>query len=230
MTWQESLERIYSPQFDAELNVVSGTNGFFRAVRNEPAVQDSLRLMRQEGELQEEVLGQIYDLTTQEVDPLYESPHDTPLAVLLWLIRHTGNDSALLGAQYVDRAPGCWYARKLAQQILHPTPVESSYRSVHVGDTQRTRFYSSSKGDSLNMVPPFSDVRVAVGQPRKKYYWSTLSDRTDWVDQWYTFPDMSEEDQTGVPSGSVVNYVRTGLNWIDAPSQQNTTRASGVVS
>ena len=126
MDWEESLARIESPELDAELNVVSGTAAFFRAVGNEPAVQQSLRYMSLSGERQEEILNRIADLAMVDIDPRYENPNDTPLAVLLWLTCFASPKFAHIGARYVEKAPQCWYASKLARQITAQPSTESS--------------------------------------------------------------------------------------------------------
>ena len=122
MNWQEALEEIYSVEFEVNLNVVSGTNAFFRAVSHEPVVLEACREMYQSGEVREEVLGRIYDLAGQEIDPSFENPNDTRLAVLLWLTNFAAPHHAERAATWVDIAPGCWYSKKLAQRILNPPP------------------------------------------------------------------------------------------------------------
>ena len=122
MNWQKALEEIHSVEFDVNLNVVSGTNVFFRAVSREPAVLEAYRQMRHSGEVREDAFGRIYDLVKQETDPDFENPNDTPLAVLLWLTTFAAPDYAEMAATWVDHAPRCWYAKKLAQRILNPPP------------------------------------------------------------------------------------------------------------
>ena len=122
MNWQEALEEIQSVEFDVNLNVVSGTNAFFRAVSQDPAVMEAYREMQQSGEVREEVIGRLYDLVKQETDPRFENPNDTSLAVLLWLTNFAAHEYAELTAAWVDLAPRCWYAKKLAQRILNPPP------------------------------------------------------------------------------------------------------------
>lgn len=160
MNWQETISQIYSRGFDAELNVVSGTNAFFQAVSKERAVQESLRLMRGSGEVREDALGRIYDLVNLDSDQCYENPYDTRLAVLLWLTSYTDPHFARLGAHYVERAPRCWYAAKLAHQIINPPPAGGSDFQAAFYTQGQEVFSSSSKMESLNMVSPAGQARV----------------------------------------------------------------------
>ena len=163
MTWEEAISTIQSPEFGAELNVVSGTPAFFRAVRSTPAVRQSLNLMKESGDLREEVLGHLHDLSALELDPRYENPHDVALAVFLWLTHYTDPDFARLGAQYVERAPRCWYAIKLARQITHPPVPESSDFRINVNTDGYASIANTSGTESLNMISPAEKVRVIAG-------------------------------------------------------------------
>lgn len=170
MNWQEVLEEIYSVEFEVNLNVVSGTNAFFRAVSQEPVVLEACREMYQSGEVREEVLGRIYDLVGQEIDPNFENPNDTRLAVLLWLTNFTTPHHAKRAATLVDIAPGCWYSKKFAQRILNPPPsttgdskfgkpptgpmptgVTSGGMKFRLGPTLDESFQSSTS--SLRIIP-----------------------------------------------------------------------------
>ena len=76
-------------------------------------------------EVRKEVLNRIADISGQTVDHRYENPYDTALAVLLWLTSLTIPDSISFVADLVDRAPQCWYAKKLSQRLKTAPPVES---------------------------------------------------------------------------------------------------------
>jgi hypothetical protein len=162
MNWQEALEQIQSVEFDVNLNVVSGTNAFFRAVAKEPAVLEAYRQMLASGELREDALGRIYDLANQEVDLRFENPNDTPLAVLLWLTYFGAGDFAPMAAALVDGAPQCWYARRLARRILNPPP--SLAATVRMEKTP---------GVPMKGIASPSDVRAtispAMGDSRKLF-------------------------------------------------------------
>ena len=163
MNWQEALEEIQSVEFDANLNVVSGTNSFFRALAQEPAVIEAYQELRNSGDLREEILGHIYDLAAQEVDPRYANPNDTPLAVFLWLTYFGARDLARIAADRVDHAPQCWYASKLAKRILNPPP--SKTEGYRIGEPP-------GKPNSTSVS--FSDMKDIIGfttdKPLKVYF------------------------------------------------------------
>ena len=120
MNWEEALEEISSPAFRANLSVISGTNAFFKAIAQLPAVLDAQRLMLESGELKEDVLGHIYDLVTEETDPDFLNPNDKPLATLLWLTAFAAPDHVETAAKWTERASQCWYSKHLAHRILNP--------------------------------------------------------------------------------------------------------------
>lgn len=110
MSLTKVLQEIKSHEFAARLNVVSSMPSFFAAANKEPAVMSLCDDMIKSGEVREEVLGHIHDLSQLEIDRRYENPNDTALAILLWLTRYTAPDYSLMAADLVDRAPQCWYA------------------------------------------------------------------------------------------------------------------------
>ena len=129
MTWQDVMDEIYSVEFEANLNVVSSSNAFFSALSEDPVVLDAYRRMRQSGDLCEDVLDRLSTLVSEDSDPRFENPNDTPLAVLLWLTAFAAPDSAEMAATWVDEVPQCWYAKKLARRMLWPPPsTTENYR------------------------------------------------------------------------------------------------------
>ena len=150
MNWQEALSHIESPVFDAELNMVSGMSAFLRAARKQPAVQTTLQFMQESGECREAVLGRICDLAMQETDPRYENPYDTSLAILLWLTCYADPDFARLGARFVARTPRCWYANRLAHQIIEPPATNSVDSEVRGNAESRVSFHNSSTADRFS--------------------------------------------------------------------------------
>ena len=226
MNWQEAQQRIHSPQFDAELNVVSGTNAFFRAVRNEPAVKVSLGLMKESGELQEEILDQLHNLAARDTDPNYENPNDTPLAVLLWLTHYSGYDSSILGAQYVNRAPRCWYASKLAQNIINPPPADSSGYSVNFDVASQFNPSNSSRDHSVIVVPSAAKVRV-LSTPQIAVYRSDISDPDNDEVTFVAHRNALPFEPGGVRSGTTTSLGYARRYPFDGTPEHNTVRVTG---
>lgn len=163
MNWQDAISQIESSQLDASLNVVSGTNAFFKAADKEPAVREARRRLLQSGELHEDILNRIYDLADSDVDPQYANPNDAALAILLWLSYFTFPDYAHIAAGYVRRAPQCWYAKKLANRILNPPRSEGdneSAASIAYADRLHWGLAHESSSKSVTHIPLGSKFRV----------------------------------------------------------------------
>ncbi len=156
MTWQEALEEIQTHEFDVNLNVVSSYGAFFKAASRQPAVQEMARQLAECSNRREETLGLIYDISNLAIDPRYENPKDTSLAILLWLTSFADPEYSRLAAFYVDQAPQCWYAKKLARSILTPAAVKSSNAS----------FRDSPKGNSTFSSATDSIIAMASGNPK----------------------------------------------------------------
>ena len=118
MSWEEAIREIRSPGFDFNLNVLSSMDLFMKALRNEPAVTQALRQLTEQPELRHAVLETIREMTQEEISPEYENPHDTPLTAMLWLLSATQPELALEAAGLIAQTPGCFYAAKLAHQVI----------------------------------------------------------------------------------------------------------------
>jgi len=159
MNWQEALSEIESYEFNARLNVVSSMPAFFRAATNEPAVLELYSCMPESGDVREEALGRIHDLSRLEVDRRYENPNDTPLAILLWLTWFAAPDYADIAADLVDRAPQCWYAKKLARRILVPPRVASGNSWAGEPPAFHEAGYGIAGVITLNLNPVTPEVK-----------------------------------------------------------------------
>ncbi len=205
MNWSEALAYIESPRLDAELNFASGTSAFFRGVSKDPGIQGALRLMSQSGEVREAALDRIHDLAMAEVDSNYQNPNDTALAVLLWLTYFTDAEWARFAANYVERAPRCWYANRLSQLIVNPAPTMSSDSWKHPDGGNQISYRSSSRAESLNVMSTTAKCRF-MGTP------SIGADRSSGVEtgrqavQWATGPGIDPADRIVWLSG----YMDTG--------------------
>lgn len=154
MSWEQALTEIESHRFDDNLSVVSGMRAFYRAAANEPACMELYSTMLVSGDAREEVLGHIVDMSQLEVDKRFENPNDTSLAILLWLTGYAAPDFVGLAADVVDRAPQCWYAKKLARRILVPPPVASGdiWASGHLEPVGRGYHFAGDITLTLNPI------------------------------------------------------------------------------
>jgi hypothetical protein len=163
MSLEHVLHEIKSHEFAARLNVVSGMRSFYAAASREPAVLSLYKDMSESGEAREEVLGHLHDLSQLEIDRRYENPNDTALAILLWLTEYAAPDFSLMAANLVDRAPQCWYAKKLARRIQMPPKSATGHFQVGEGPVG-PRFESGGSGDAIIILNP------AAGLKRPRYY------------------------------------------------------------
>ncbi len=184
MNWQEALEEIRSVEFDVSLNVVSGTNSYFRAAAQHPAVQEAYRQMIESGDIREEAVGLIYDLADEPVDPQFENPNDTPLAILLWLINFTAPDVVELAATRVDQTPHCWYAKKLTQRILNPPPSLTANHPIPP-EPEELRITGSSSGST------HSPITLTLAPPRA-FQSNRAQTRSSGVDTTWSRPSTDE--------------------------------------
>ena len=197
MNFPEALARIESPEFDAELNVVSGTGSFFQAVAGDSTVRALLEAMDETGFTPEQILGRIYELSMFDPDPRYENPYDTALAVLLWLTAYTDDQLANVGAHYVQLAPRCWYATRLANQVIAPSSSRSSeYRTPTDHNVARST-HNSSTAERWNAVSTASRAHIVTGP-------SQLTSRSDVSSADDHMVELSYDNATG---GDLGNHV-----------------------
>ncbi|MDE2844441.1 MAG: hypothetical protein OXN21_13830 [Chloroflexota bacterium] len=152
MNLQEALAEIESPEFDTNVNVVSGSRAFFRAVAKEPSVIEASRLILESGDVREVMLGRIIELSAANIDMSYENPHDTPLAVLLWLTYYSAPELCKVAALYAANAANCWYATKLANNIIAPQSARKTRANVMVGGDVGNIGTSSSLTTIIRMM------------------------------------------------------------------------------
>ena len=179
MTWQEALNEIQSVKFDVALNIASSTDRFFEAVSEEPAVLSACVLMQKSGELREDTLNTLRELVTRESDPAYENPYDTALAVLLWLTNFAAQDHSRIAASWVDQAPRCWHAKRLAQRILNPPPSETA-NPEYLGESLHSLRSSTRHLDTENpwVHLPGQLTSIHEGSPA-----IVSSTRVSWVNE-----------------------------------------------
>jgi hypothetical protein len=109
------FEKIESPEFSAQLGIVSGFRSFLDALAATTEAKELVRAM-QTPEASQSVYQRAWSITQRSVDQDFENPWDTALACYLWAL----NEADFLAdaiAGLVLECPGCWWSRKLAEQI-----------------------------------------------------------------------------------------------------------------
>lgn len=133
-----------SPSFQMNLSVISGFQTLFNAAAELPEVRELSAAMARSGEAREAVQNRIRELSNLNIDPRYVNPKDYVLAIYLWLTYFVASEQSTMAAGYVDGAPQCWNAKKLARWLLTPRTLdsgnqlstdESSNTQIDVGTT-----------------------------------------------------------------------------------------------
>jgi len=122
MTFKEALKEIESHAFAARLGVASDLKTFLRAAWNQVELIVLLNELRNE-DIQRLLLLRAINLSQEKVDPRFENPSDTALALYVWAAYMKNNDLGKILAQAVTRAPQCWWAKLISRQIILDNPV-----------------------------------------------------------------------------------------------------------
>jgi hypothetical protein len=117
MIIREAMQEIESHEFAARLNVASDFRTFIQAAKSQEAVLTLWQELDSPEKCQQ-VLYRVFELSRQRVDPRYENPWDTALAVYVWLISSKDLDLARMAAEVAAQAPQCWWATKISRHIL----------------------------------------------------------------------------------------------------------------
>lgn len=149
----EICQQIESPLFAGRVNLVGGFRAFLDALSQEQGVQKLLGtpLNRRTAE---ELLRRVLQLIGQRIDPRYENPFDAALSAYLWVLNATYPDLALIGTELILAAPNCWWANKLAMQILAGRTIKSEDVSCFLSEPplQRRRVQEQNSEESGESV------------------------------------------------------------------------------
>lgn len=116
-TLKEAMSTIESHEFSAYVNAASGMRTFLQAVNQHNTTRKLLK------ELEDpifclQILNRVFELSRQQVDPRYENPWDTALAVYVLLLSWKDESLAKIAAEEVIHIPQCWWAMKVSRRIL----------------------------------------------------------------------------------------------------------------
>ena len=105
-------------------------------------------------EAQERVLNRVLTLARQSPDLRYENSADTPLSVYLLALGVHDAALARVAAQAIAETKQCWWARRIAEDILLGRNVRTSSRDdtadITFGETHRvTLVQADATGESV---------------------------------------------------------------------------------
>ena len=124
MTLDELMQAIETHQFAAELNVVSGTSAFYRALRNHHFFGELTSTLKDRSS-REALTARLLKLCNEQIDPQYENPFDTAMTIYLTALDDSDNPAALAHiADSVSKAPNCWWAAETAERILSKVKMQ----------------------------------------------------------------------------------------------------------
>jgi hypothetical protein len=108
---------IESHEFAATVNLASDFKTLVRILQAEQPVQ-ALAGSLQDPNEREAVGARVLALVKDEGGEGYEHPQDAALAAYLWLLAGRDARLASVAAAAVAKAPRCWWARKMAEEVL----------------------------------------------------------------------------------------------------------------
>ncbi len=108
---------IESHRFGALAGLASGVRTFLSIIRQQSEVQELDRKIRKEKPYRK-VLQRVRHLCTMSVDPRFENPWDTALAVYLLAIHRKNNADALAAAETLRSINNIFWAGYIAEAIL----------------------------------------------------------------------------------------------------------------
>jgi hypothetical protein len=160
---RDEFAEIEGHEFSARVNVASDFKTFLRAVSQEQAARRLVEHLA-DPETQMAVLSRVFELTSVRIDPRYQHPWDTPLAVYLWALSLTSQVFAGLAAVIVFEAPQTWFARRMARYgMLNEQVRNASGSTEHVVVQStfdaRSTVESPASGDALT---PMGILMVTV--------------------------------------------------------------------
>ncbi len=125
---EQIFEALESHETAVRVNIASGEKQFHRAVAEIPGYKNLMEEMERSPST-EPIVQRVEHLSSLSFDEEYENPFDVAYAIYLLVIVHADPELALQTAsQLVLQQKNCWWAHRIAQQIIkeHGHPVEES--------------------------------------------------------------------------------------------------------
>ena len=118
MTNPDCFSEIESHKFAARVEVGGSFDLLVKAAGSEESVRDLLARLDSNPEICYAVLQRVLELSQRSPDFRYENPFDTPMTIYLWLLTLTDLALSKMAAEAIIHAPRCWWAAKLANNVL----------------------------------------------------------------------------------------------------------------
>jgi hypothetical protein len=139
---------IESGVFAAEIGLVGGYKHLIRVLENDRPIS-SLASLIEDRDSAERCLNRILEISAYPIDARFKNPLDGALAAYLFALAAIHPDLGRIAAPAVLRCPNCWWAKRLASEMIYRA-AESSPDSKVV---QRTsNFASAFIGPQPNII------------------------------------------------------------------------------
>lgn len=142
---------IESPAFAAHLGFASGKKVFLDALAGDPIVAKLTRSLRARPNAAGKVLRRIKELARQQVDPRYENPLDSAIAVYVWCLDQLDRGIARIGAEFALGATQIWWAREMSNIVLQSELRSTGTANATITPARATAGWSSG---ALPLIRP----------------------------------------------------------------------------
>jgi hypothetical protein len=214
----ELIAYIESQGFSARINLASGRNLLIRFLEMDEGVSALVDAIKESSEQALHVLARVEDLSRMKVNPRYENPNDTAMAVYSWALYQSWPDLGRIASIFASSAPGIWWAREIAVLIFdHQLAVQSEPDMLTTAFSQfadQPRFSFAQTGRVMPIEGDLPVLVTLVSDVYKKVIVRNFAEVAEGSDK--------PKHETHTWSGEeIINFVYS------AASAKNTERAFG---
>ena len=146
---EELFAQIESHRTAARVNVASGQVSFLQAADALEPVQKLGDLARVSVTNRAAIISRVGRLVAMRVDPRYQNPHDSALAIYLRVLHPVDKELAWIAASAVLDARNCWWASDMARRIISRADEKSDATTVSAVATELITAEQEAMGESL---------------------------------------------------------------------------------
>jgi hypothetical protein len=171
---EKLMLQIESYEFAALLNIASDFKVFWRAAYREEVTKELIQQLLDSPKNIWLVFKRTVDLSQQEIDPQYENPWDTALAVYLWALSMVNLEVAQTAAGFVINTENGWWAKKFANTLLQKTKyinVVNSEKNITQFSSVKQLLTSQKSNEEIIFEKPAQPLekRKIAQQPALKW-------------------------------------------------------------